>query len=965
MFIRSQAYTRFLAGALSLSLLLACESTPTTAPIPAKPVSPALQASAKPVPETLKPRTLKLKFKLSAALLSGFKTQQSTESCAQAMTNISTRLSLTGLLSSAAKAQLEAQDITVEDIAGQSTLVFSNSIQELNANQLELEYTIEDLPAGFAQGQTTFKDNLDQELGFVSYSTSIQLDSATEVTMLLTGTTEASGLATCPQLEAKLTGATLGATGGDIIPAPATTPTPNATPTPTPTPVITAVQPVLNSISTTSGYPATRVVISGSGFLGTTSVTFGDVAAHAFSVESDLEIIAFSSSVAPVAGTIKVINPAGEAESSQSFTPTIGQRTIYAKPGATGQGNSWNDAQELVFAMAAAQPGDEVWVAAGRYVPELYPGDRSYSFELKSNVGVYGGFNGSEGSRGARDPEANLTILSGDVSGDDNHTDNDLTDISENIYHVVVANNVNDAILDGFTIEGGSAAGTVPDDRGAGLLHINSTTLVENVQFSNNIAKYAGGAIYNIGSGSVLTLRNSNLSVNAAGFSGGGINNVKSNAILKNVTLTQNSSKQGGGIFNDGASPSLSQVTLDQNVALYNGGSIHNRKNSSPTLSDVTISNSQAASGAGLYNVDQSSPQLLRVKIKNNDADNGAGIYNYQNSSPRLEQVTLTSNIAKFLGGGIYNYQSSSPIMERVTIVSNAAKEGGGIYNRSYSNPQITNAVFHNNVATNGNGGAIYNYNGSSPKLLHITSYNNLASAGIGAEIFSSLRSSPSLTSSVIWNDGANPLFQDQDGDILINSSTVKDFSNILNTSGIGNINLDPAFVDPANAAGADGIYMTGDDGLRLSETSPARNFGKSSTMPATDILGAIRIAAPEQGAYEGEFSAVLGTLVSEDLQTGSGALAEVGDTLTIHYVGTLTNGDEFDNSRTGSPFSFTLGAGQVIQGWEQGIPGMREGGIRKLTIPPHLAYGAQWIGQILPNSTLIFEIELISVQKN
>ncbi len=104
-------------------------------------------------------------------------------------------------------------------------------------------------------------------------------------------------------------------------------------------------------------------------------------------------------------------------------------------------------------------------------------------------------------------------------------------------------------------------------------------------------------------------------------------------------------------------------------------------------------------------------------------------------------------------------------------------------------------------------------------------------------------------------------------------------------------------------------------------------------------------------------------SLTIEDLTAGTGATAANGDTVTVHYVGTLLNGAKFDSSYdAGRPFTFRIGAGQVIAGWEQGVPGMKVGGKRRLTIPPSLAYGSQAVGSIPPNSTLRFEIDLVSI---
>jgi FKBP-type peptidyl-prolyl cis-trans isomerase len=102
------------------------------------------------------------------------------------------------------------------------------------------------------------------------------------------------------------------------------------------------------------------------------------------------------------------------------------------------------------------------------------------------------------------------------------------------------------------------------------------------------------------------------------------------------------------------------------------------------------------------------------------------------------------------------------------------------------------------------------------------------------------------------------------------------------------------------------------------------------------------------------------------DIVVGTGATATPGSTVKVHYTGFLTTGQKFDSSRDrGEPFSFPLGQGQVIKGWDEGVAGMKVGGQRQLRIPPQLGYGAAGAGgAIPPNATLIFDVELLEVGK-
>lgn len=163
-----------------------------------------------------------------------------------------------------------------------------------------------------------------------------------------------------------------------------------------------------------------------------------------------------------------------------------------------GECDSWATACDLQTAITIAISGDEIWVAAGTYIP--HASDRTISFVLKNGVAIYGGFTGTETFRGQRDFTNNATILSGDLLGDD--TDNvahDEPTRAENSYHVLVGNDTdNSAVLDGFTVTGGNAnALFYPAHAGGGMYNSNGSPELANITFSANNAFYGGG-IYNM-----------------------------------------------------------------------------------------------------------------------------------------------------------------------------------------------------------------------------------------------------------------------------------------------------------------------------------------------------------------------------------------------------------------------------------------------------------------------------------
>jgi FKBP-type peptidyl-prolyl cis-trans isomerase len=135
-------------------------------------------------------------------------------------------------------------------------------------------------------------------------------------------------------------------------------------------------------------------------------------------------------------------------------------------------------------------------------------------------------------------------------------------------------------------------------------------------------------------------------------------------------------------------------------------------------------------------------------------------------------------------------------------------------------------------------------------------------------------------------------------------------------------------------------------------------------------LLGVLLVAGCSSGAPSSAPQGGNNTVTTSDGlqytddQVGTGAVAEPGKNVSVHYTGWLMNGTKFDSSRDrGQPFSFPLGAGRVIKGWDEGVAGMRVGGKRTLIIPPDLAYGSRATGPIPANSTLKFEVELLDVK--
>ena len=282
-----------------------------------------------------------------------------------------------------------------------------------------------------------------------------------------------------------------------------------------------------------------------------------------------------------------------------------GQTTRFVDADASGanNGTSWSDAYtDLQDALGAAVSGDEIWVAAGTYIPSS-GSDRTVSFVLSDGVGLYGGFAGSETLRSQRDPAANPTILSGDLNGDDgpNFSNN-----GENSYHVVYAENVDaSAVLDGFTIRGG----------------------------------------------------NSNTNI------GGGMYNYLSSHTVANCTFSGNSAQYGGGMGNYGCNPTVTNCTFFGNSAQYDGGGMYNH-DSSPTVTSCTFSGNSADLGGGMDNQAYSSPTIRNCTFSGNTARSASGMENYSFSSPTISFCTFSGNSAQDASAMMFNNVNSYPTVQ-------------------------------------------------------------------------------------------------------------------------------------------------------------------------------------------------------------------------------------------------------------------------------------------------------------
>jgi hypothetical protein len=337
------------------------------------------------------------------------------------------------------------------------------------------------------------------------------------------------------------------------------------------------------------------------------------------------------------------------------------------------------------MAAAAQRPGvAEIWVAAGRYTPAPPNGDRAASFRLTNGLTLYGGFAGGETQSDQRDPATNVTILSGDLNGDDDEPK--WIPTAENSSHVVVASGTDaTAVLDGFTITGGNA-----DDAGgymgAGILNVRGSPTIRACLFYRNSA-YEG--------------------------SGGGMaNRDHSDPALIDCTFRANYAFHGAGVFNDrGSRPTLRGCVFTENQptpgAYYGSGygiAIADQGASASTVIDCTFANNRATGGGAVGTSDDS--LFVNCAFIGNRADDGGAARLY--GTPTFINCLFSGNNAQSEGGAI-DCGHGSPSFVNCTFYGNSARTAGvvrsfgapGSQSETYwARPVFTNCILWGNGPT-------------------------------------------------------------------------------------------------------------------------------------------------------------------------------------------------------------------------------------------------------------------------
>jgi hypothetical protein len=592
---------------------------------------------------------------------------------------------------------------------------------------------------------------------------------------------------------------------------------------------------------------------------------------------------------------------------------------IYVDVDAQGasDGTSWVDAfSDLRAALSAAEPGDQLWVAEGTYRPTGPSGDRSLSFELRSDVAIYGGFSGTESQLDERDPTLHVTVLSGDLSSNDGPN---FANYGENSFHVVTADGVSaTATLDGFAVSGGSAP-----DSGGGLHSLNSSPTFRNCAFVQNRTEDGTSATMgNAGSGGGLYCQGGSPSFEHCRFEenragrggtvfgeqnigghGGGLALLVSTTSLIDCVIANNhagsggiagspsTGGSGGGMYVSGSLIVLDGCLFTGNVSGSGGLGVANRGNSGDggavfgsattfRIEHCEFSGNRAAGNGGPSTAGRCgnggaicAPGGALMIKECYFAENAAGDATDSSGSDGLPggdggaifvQATFVVENTQFLANRAGNAAPSSPDHER-------GGNGGAIYSMSNASCRFTNCLlagnrsgdgtnnFQDTAGGNGGSGAAIYRVGANLAIGNCTfTQNELGSPGMGRLVFGTPGTGGAIASSAgaAYTFDNSISFGNDDPD-LSGPATVR-YSDIEGgVSGPGNINADPRFIDPAGPDNNPDTVQ--DNDYRLAAPSPCIDAGDNAAVPSgvtLDLDGTPRFiddcGTPDTGAGVG-----------------------------------------------------------------------------------------------------------------
>lgn len=284
-----------------------------------------------------------------------------------------------------------------------------------------------------------------------------------------------------------------------------------------------------------------------------------------------------------------------------------------------------------------------------------------------------------------------------------------------------------------------------------------------------------------------------------------------------------------------------------------NGGGIYQDYNAAITIRNCFIVGNKGTQGGGIYNyVTGANSQVVACVIFGNAANDGGGVYNHANAKTNFKKCTFSTNTANNNGGAIANNYSSVIVISNSAISSNIAPNGAGIYNYTSSINCANNVIVENNGTS---GAGIYNYN-ASPLITNTTIAGNYAISN-GGGVANLGNSSPKIKNSILARNTATDMWNGSTYTPLVSNSIITVYNSNSCSNCPGNFgHEDPQFINAQDADGADDIWMTNDDGLRLKPCSAAINAGNNSAVPtyiSADAQDLIRIQqnTVDLGAYE------------------------------------------------------------------------------------------------------------------